>query len=396
MASVSNLCQNCNARPQFYDTVAGKQHSFCSKGCALANASSASSVSIPSANTNTNTNGNSAPNCEQCRSRPKHWDGTQLHPYCGKSCAQAAKLVGGSPPKRRGTVGTPPATNTPAAPVSTVGLCTTPGCSKPVFKDASGKASKYCSKSHKVLAATGCLHCNKVAKVADSHFCQPCQAIIEANAPMIVEVPEEHETFKSVASQFEKSWRHQTSCPTVRAVYKVISTQQNLDKYEAYKDSVEARGQFLNANRTAGNENRRWHGTGRQCDLGDKGCTLLCSSQSCSLCCIVRTSYDLNLFGKKTGWGRFGSGIYTSSTSSKSNDYSKNTSSSKWKAVLLNKVVVGKGYKMLRDSPLMTAPPAGYDSVLAEVGGTLKYDELVVYNDDAVRPSYLVMYDKPT
>jgi hypothetical protein len=74
--------------------------------------------------------------------------------------------------------------------------------------------------------------------------------------------------------------------------------------------------------------------------------------------------------------------------------------------------VVGKGYKMLRDSPLMTAPPAGYDSVsatdnfsittlidykvLAEVGGTLKYDELVVYNDDAVRPSYLVMYDKPT
>jgi len=31
--------------------------------------------------------------------------------------------------------------------------------------------------------------------------------------------------------------------------------------------------------------------------------------------------------------------------------------------MLLNKVVVGKGYKILHDNPTMTAPPAGYDSV---------------------------------
>ena len=33
--------------------------------------------------------------------------------------------------------------------------------------------------------------------------------------------------------------------------------------------------------------------------------------------------------------------------------------------------------------------------VLGEVGDKLNYDEQVVYNDDAIRPSYLVMYDKP-
>jgi hypothetical protein len=33
------------------------------------------------------------------------------------------------------------------------------------------------------------------------------------------------------------------------------------------------------------------------------------------------------------------------------------------KAILLNKVVVGKGYKMTQDNTTMTAPPAGYDSV---------------------------------
>ena len=31
--------------------------------------------------------------------------------------------------------------------------------------------------------------------------------------------------------------------------------------------------------------------------------------------------------------------------------------------------------------------------VLAEVGSSLNYDELVVYNNDAIRPSYLVMYE---
>lgn len=30
--------------------------------------------------------------------------------------------------------------------------------------------------------------------------------------------------------------------------------------------------------------------------------------------------------------------------------------------------------------------------VLGEAGGSLNYDELVVYRDEAVRPSYLVVY----
>jgi len=77
----------------------------------------------------------------------------------------------------------------------------------------------------------------------------------------------------------------------------------------------------------------------------------------------------------------FGVGIYTSATSSKfvpyqssalgllsngfgrSNGYSHNDCTSTWKAMLLNKVVVGKGYKMIASNPALTEPPAGYDSV---------------------------------
>ena len=35
------------------------------------------------------------------------------------------------------------------------------------------------------------------------------------------------------------------------------------------------------------------------------------------------------------------------------------------------------------------------EQILGEVGDSLNYDELVVYNNDAIRPSYLVMYDEP-
>lgn len=129
---------------------------------------------------------------------------------------------------------------------------------------------------------------------------------------------------------------------------------------------------------------------------------------------------------------RFGSGIYTSSTSSKygpttsshaitqsdfgafdrSDDYSENKLASNLKAVMLNKVVVGKGCKLTNNQPTLTAPPAGYDSVspfvisltsasalstfmqvLAEKGAGLRDDEVIVYTNDAIRPSYLIMYD---
>jgi hypothetical protein len=93
----------------------------------------------------------------------------------------------------------------------------------------------------------------------------------------------------------------------------------------------------------------------------------------------------------------------------RSNDYSQNDCTSSLKAILLNKVIVGKGCKLTHDNTSLTTPPSGYDSVchssllilfflnfwqvLAEKGGSLNYDELVVYTNDAIRPSFLVMYE---
>jgi len=228
-----------------------------------------------------------------------------------------------------------------------------------------------------------------------SHFCsRRCKNHAEERGPMILEVPLGHKTFKSVADQFKQSWRHTNAvCPPVRLVYKIITPASTLVKYNAYRDAVEARGNFVSSGRSKGNENRRWHGTRRTCNLGDKYQTRPCSSSRCSLCSIIRNSFEVSVCTTNTGWCRFGHGIYTSSTSSKSNGYSSNDCKSALKAMLLNKVIVGNGCKLRQNNDTLTAPPQGFDSVLGEKGNVLNHDELVVYTNDAIRPSYLVMYE---
>ncbi|KAN0093141.1 hypothetical protein V8E55_003925 [Tylopilus felleus] len=375
-ANAVSLCDVCHAKPKYFDGT--KTHSYCSKTCAAKMQKKAAAGNNPPAR---GKSGKAAPRakanmCDYCHKQPKYNDGKTTHSFCGKTCAQQAKAAGVA------------GGGAPAAPSKSVGwhfhlvnaILTALRSIRPV--------------------KNGCLQCGKTVK--KGHFCgQACTSKVEKNAPLLIEVPNAHDTFKSVSDQFKTSWRHPTPCPTVRRVYKVIGHPTSISKYEAYKTSVEARGKFAAAGRSPGNENRRWHGTTRECLLGENGNTTLCSSTSCSLCGIIRTSYSLNLFGKKTGWGRqsrigrFGAGIYTSSTSSKSNDYSSNVKPSRQKAILLNKVVVGKGYKMTQDNSNMTSPPPGYDSVLAEVslGGSLNYDELVCYAENAIRPSYLLIYD---
>lgn len=147
---------------------------------------------------------------------------------------------------------------------------------------------------------------------------------------------------------------------------------------------------------TAGNEQIRWHGSHRRCLVGDKNRTKLCKHPECSLCCIIRSSFDIAKAGKK--WQRFGKGHYTSATSSKAHSYSTNRKKtvfrphSDLKALLLNNVIVGNGKSFQKSADTLRGPPEGYDSVLGVPGKDLNYDETVVYNDASIRPVFLVMY----
>jgi hypothetical protein len=146
-----------------------------------------------------------------------------------------------------------------------------------------------------------CILCSRQAPPF-SLFCGPCANQARGRGPEIIEIPAGHSSYKSVENQFTTSWRHtnKTRKPPVKKIYKILVNVGSLTSYENYRSAVEARGQFVSAGK-----------------LGDQGCTRFCSDAACSLCSIIRRSFDISLFGKKTGWGRFGKGIYTTSTSSK-------------------------------------------------------------------------------
>ncbi|EGO20711.1 hypothetical protein SERLADRAFT_477146 [Serpula lacrymans var. lacrymans S7.9] len=286
------LCEYCLARPKHRD--GDVVHPFCEKECA---AQDYVCVQPTEQAPNQSSGNQTGETCDFCHSRPKYSSGKTTHPFCSRTCAKNAKKCAKSEPQENGS------------PLSDV-----------------------------------CLLCRTAPKQIESHFCgKACADEAEKKAPMVLKVPEDHVTFASVANQFTASWRHSSkTCPKVRVIYKVISPASSIATYDEYRARVEERGNFVAAGRTAGNECRRWHGCQRECKLGNPGKTKLCSSSTCSLCCILRTSFDISCFGKTTGWGRFGKGIYTSSTSSKSASYVKTSSSSKFKPMLLNKVVVAE------------------------------------------------------
>ncbi len=59
--------------------------------------------------------------------------------------------------------------------------------------------------------------------------------------------------------------------------------------------------------------------------------------------------------------------------------------------MLLNKVIAGKCYVAEKAEETLTGPPVGYDSARLPQAATV--DDLAVYRNDAIRPSYLIMYD---
>lgn len=305
----------------------------------------------------------------------------------------------------------PPAPAMTAQAKAAAGLCLLSSCMKPVWRDASGTPSQYCSKAHRTQHISGngvpipaqsgyqptpaaapaaplknpCLHCKQREQWQTSPFCgRGCLGKAQSSAPSLIEIPNTHPKFKDVANQFTVKWNTAYApTPTVRHVYMIMTSAANMKKFENYRDRIEAKNHHKSKGMEPGNQQRRWHGTRRMCKLGDPGNTTLCTNTTCALCNIIRSSFDM----KYASQGLFGTGIYTSATPSKSDSYI--TSTGPLKPILLNKVIVGRGYNLNTMNITLTSPPAGFDSVL----GQLANDELIVYNNDAIRPAYLIMYN---
>ncbi|KAF8134894.1 ADP-ribosylation [Boletus edulis] len=212
----------------------------------------------------------------------------------------------------------------------------------------------------------------------------------------LVRLDRDNPSFAEVEQLFIKGWRHRKKArPDIQYILRVLWPEPALEPYLDYRDRVQ---DILRAKDKRGNEKLLFHGTNRACLLGESsGSVLLCDLKECYLCSIVRSSFDVNKCGAKNSFKRFGHGIYTSSCSSKSDDYVCNLSeNASLRVMILCRVVVGRPYKRYRNAPDILAPPSGYDSIAGEIGWDLNYEETVTYDNDTVRPAYLIVYgDKP-
>ncbi|KAG9030057.1 hypothetical protein FRB95_004591 [Tulasnella sp. JGI-2019a] len=402
--SAPKLCKNCGQAP------ARAGYDFCGRTCGQAakkgqtpnrggrqNGGSLSYQAPYATGGYLSNNGYGTPSrlpmslCLQCGSYPKN----DPYDYCSVQCGQAAAR--GDPAQSPSSLplfsfgGPANSIQQPPVYTSTPGVpCAIPGC-----PDDAHPGSKYCSQKHREEGVKqgldpACLMCQKYPRTdASNHFCgRACANKAAAAAPILLNVPTTDPRFADVSGQFTLAWKHTPKPPKVVHVYKIILPQKLHDSYEAYRAAVEARGNFSKKGMQPGNERRRWHGTTRKCTIGDDPKSLTpCSTSGCSICAIIRSSYDVSY----AAMGMFGKGIYTSATSSKSDGYTSSSGSAN-KAMFLNRVVVGKGHILTQAQNNLTAAPPGCDSVIANAGAALKNDELIVYNNDAIRTSWLLIY----
>ncbi|CAG7848318.1 SubName: Full=Uncharacterized protein {ECO:0000313/EMBL:CCA75736.1} [Serendipita indica DSM 11827] len=217
-----------------------------------------------------------------------------------------------------------------------------------------------------------CVVCKVSTARADSVFCgATCMNRAQNFGPHLAALDSTHPMYTTITQLFSKGWSHDTPIPVIEKIYAVVAPENRHNAYRAYRHVL------LHVSRHRS----------------------ICSERSCSLCGIIRNSYDISWSGQK--WGRYGRGIYTTCTSSKAADYARTPPTNPLKALILNDVVIGKGAEIAGDMPNMTEPPSGYDSVLAvpskrlHRGGAprgLNYDETVVYNNSAIRPMYIILY----
>lgn len=299
--------------------------------------------------------------------------------YCSKACQAAAT------------------TATPQAPRPSQATCSYPECTLPAVLYPADHYWNYCGETHERYARKGCISCRK-ADDNGTHVCKKCKETLKQRGPAIVPVPMDHDTFWHVVDKCSESWADPTQCPIFQAarVYKVVLTQNRRDTYLGYRDTLEFYGKFTMKGRTEGNERVLWHGTRRGCYLGERNQNNLCQVPRCSLCSVIRGASGERKLAADTPPGRFGTGIYTYTKASKASDQCSNDKNidTPWVALLLSKVAAGHECVLREDNTRLTSPPQGYDSVIGEVRGRLNYDELVVYTNDAIRPTWLVMYQR--
>ncbi len=194
-----------------------------------------------------------------------------------------------------------------------------------------------------------------------------------------IKVVDNAQEYATVSSIFTKSWI-KGICPKILRIYSICNPVLQ-SRWEAYKLTL---GIYKESEQD-------FHGTPLSCDIMSQPLSL-CKQPICGICGITSTGMDPNSISSDIkDFQRFGKGFYLAPHSSKCNDYAIQNSKGN-KGMLLCDVLPGRKYKQTIDDRHLQGPPSGYHSVLGEEGERLNYPEIVVYNENAVMPRYIIIY----
>ncbi|KAK7061230.1 hypothetical protein R3P38DRAFT_2828296 [Favolaschia claudopus] len=207
------------------------------------------------------------------------------------------------------------------------------------------------------------------------------------SAPVLKRLKYSESRFQDIASKFRESWLHtDRKLANIGFIYDCQVDETLWYDYREYSERV------------GNTQAPLWHGTSRKCTLGDDPSNAeLCHNSDCSLCQIIKTGYKT---GHARSSGLLGSGIYTTTVSSKAAKYATTSKKSKYNVVLYNIVAVGRRYNATGPMKNASSPPPGYNSVYGNPGVTslgpgkrsLQFIETCIYDDNAIEPLYMVLF----
>ena len=202
--------------------------------------------------------------------------------------------------------------------------------------------------------------------------------------------------YEKLKRKFSKSWcSKKGNVPKISHVVEIINPQlqQRLDQYVA-KLSWPYNG-----------VEQYYHGTQIKCDMLQY--YEPCSQSNCGVCGISKQGFDPQRINHSS-WQRFGKGFYFAPNSSKSYDYprathdSTNNETSKYHSMLVCDIAPGAKYTLYKNEPSVSGPPSGYHSIYGSSqwlwglwkSPDMNYDELVVFDTEAIRPSYILFLER--
>ena len=206
----------------------------------------------------------------------------------------------------------------------------------------------------------------------------------------VVELDSQSQTYKDLSKKFQKTWaKAKGPCPPVITIVKIVNPMV-AERFERY------RSKFL----VYRGIEQHYHGTTLCCDLANYA--ELCDDPNCGACGIARRGFDPQRINLKA-WQRFGKGFYFAPNSSKSYDYAANNrigatvrdKNTRYNAVLVCDIAPGRKYGIRYHTPHLPKPPPDYNSFHGKSKGImgkgeLNYDELVIFDYEAICPCYII------